>query len=173
LRLLIECTSFCNIQSRARTHAILVIDLYELLGNPTTWKRGPWKRKNTLGKCPWQNPVIQLNVSNYLCQNLVQITYSKTSMSGPFDVRYNTDIFNMHLFQARNSLTSISCVSVIPHTSMYTLICLPGIQISRHGVDINCVEDLTWPLDDTLVSLLEAILSLQSLILSSSLLFNI
>jgi hypothetical protein len=28
--------SFCNIQSRARTYAILVIGLYELLGNPTT-----------------------------------------------------------------------------------------------------------------------------------------
>ena len=27
---------FCNLQSRARTHAILVIGLYELLGNPTT-----------------------------------------------------------------------------------------------------------------------------------------
>jgi len=27
---------FCNIQSRARTHAVLVIGLYELLGNPTT-----------------------------------------------------------------------------------------------------------------------------------------
>jgi hypothetical protein len=27
---------FCNLQSRARTHAVLVIDLYELLGNPTT-----------------------------------------------------------------------------------------------------------------------------------------
>jgi hypothetical protein len=27
---------FCNLQNRARTHAILVIGLYELLGNPTT-----------------------------------------------------------------------------------------------------------------------------------------
>ena len=27
---------FCNLQSRARTHAVLVIGLYELLGNPTT-----------------------------------------------------------------------------------------------------------------------------------------
>jgi hypothetical protein len=26
---------FCNLQSRVRTHAVLVIDLYELLGNPT------------------------------------------------------------------------------------------------------------------------------------------
>jgi hypothetical protein len=26
----------CNLQSRARTHAVLVIGLYELLGNPTT-----------------------------------------------------------------------------------------------------------------------------------------
>ena len=27
---------FCNLQIRARTHAVLVIGLYELLGNPTT-----------------------------------------------------------------------------------------------------------------------------------------
>jgi hypothetical protein len=27
---------FCNLQSRSRTHAVLVIDLYALLGNPTT-----------------------------------------------------------------------------------------------------------------------------------------
>jgi hypothetical protein len=36
LRLYVECTLFCNLQSQARTHAVLVIDLYELLGNPTT-----------------------------------------------------------------------------------------------------------------------------------------
>jgi hypothetical protein len=36
LRLRVECTLFCNIQSRARNHAVLVIGLYELLGNPTT-----------------------------------------------------------------------------------------------------------------------------------------
>ena len=28
---------FCNLQSRARTHAVLMIGLYELLGNPTTY----------------------------------------------------------------------------------------------------------------------------------------
>jgi hypothetical protein len=27
---------FCNLQSQARTYAVLVIGLYELLGNPTT-----------------------------------------------------------------------------------------------------------------------------------------
>jgi hypothetical protein len=27
---------FCDLQSRARTHAVLVIGLYELFGNPTT-----------------------------------------------------------------------------------------------------------------------------------------
>ena len=34
-----DCESsapFCNLQIRARTHVILVIGLYELLGNPTT-----------------------------------------------------------------------------------------------------------------------------------------
>jgi hypothetical protein len=33
LRLQVECTLFCNLQSRVRTHAVLVIGLYELLGN--------------------------------------------------------------------------------------------------------------------------------------------
>jgi hypothetical protein len=36
LRLRVQCTLSCNLQSRARTHAVLVIGLYELLGNPTT-----------------------------------------------------------------------------------------------------------------------------------------
>jgi hypothetical protein len=31
-----SATFFCNLQSRVRTHAVLVIGLYELLGNPTT-----------------------------------------------------------------------------------------------------------------------------------------
>jgi hypothetical protein len=35
LRLRVECTLFCNLQSRALTHAVLVIGLYELL-DPTT-----------------------------------------------------------------------------------------------------------------------------------------
>jgi hypothetical protein len=35
-RLQVECTFFCNLQSRARTHTILVIGLYELFGNPIT-----------------------------------------------------------------------------------------------------------------------------------------
>ena len=32
LRMRVECTLFCNLQSRNRTHAVLVIGLYELLG---------------------------------------------------------------------------------------------------------------------------------------------
>jgi len=32
----VEFTLFRNLQSRARTHAVLGIGLYELLGNPTT-----------------------------------------------------------------------------------------------------------------------------------------
>jgi len=36
LRLRVECTLFCNLQSPARTHAVLVIGLHKFLGNPTT-----------------------------------------------------------------------------------------------------------------------------------------
>jgi hypothetical protein len=35
--MLIILHPFCNLQSRARTHAVLVIGLYELIGNPTTY----------------------------------------------------------------------------------------------------------------------------------------
>jgi hypothetical protein len=34
LRLRVEYTLFCNLQNRARTLVVLVIGLYELLGNP-------------------------------------------------------------------------------------------------------------------------------------------
>ena len=36
LRIRVEYTIFCNLQSRAQTQAVLVRGLYELLGNPTT-----------------------------------------------------------------------------------------------------------------------------------------
>jgi len=64
MRLRVECTLFCNLQSRAWIHAVLVIGLYELLGNPTTlthWATRPsviirktWsgtKIRNVHGKC--------------------------------------------------------------------------------------------------------------------------
>ena len=35
MQLRVECTLFCNVPSRVRTHAVFVIGLYELLGNPT------------------------------------------------------------------------------------------------------------------------------------------
>jgi hypothetical protein len=38
----IECTLFCNLQSQVRTHTVLVIGLYELLGNPTTHSAKNW-----------------------------------------------------------------------------------------------------------------------------------
>ena len=54
LRLGVKCTLFCNLQSQARTHAVFVIDLYELLCNPTHWvksgkSRGSdrWKKTST------------------------------------------------------------------------------------------------------------------------------
>jgi hypothetical protein len=37
LRLRVEYTLSCDLKSRMRTHAILVIGLSELLGNPTTY----------------------------------------------------------------------------------------------------------------------------------------
>jgi hypothetical protein len=50
LRLQVECTLFCNLQSRMWTHAVLVIGLYELLGNPTTLLIEPPGPSNTTMK---------------------------------------------------------------------------------------------------------------------------
>ena len=36
LRLRVKCTLFCNLQSQAGTHAVLVIGKCEVLSNPTT-----------------------------------------------------------------------------------------------------------------------------------------
>jgi D-alanyl-lipoteichoic acid acyltransferase DltB (MBOAT superfamily) len=61
LLLWVECTLFCILQSRTRTHVVLVIGLYELLGNLTHWATrvlitfpyfplitlGPWSRFHT------------------------------------------------------------------------------------------------------------------------------
>jgi hypothetical protein len=44
---------FCNLQSRARTHAVLVIGLYELLGKPTTYLT--------------EQPGPLLNIDNVMC----------------------------------------------------------------------------------------------------------
>ena len=56
LRLRVKCTLFCNVQSRAWTHAALVIGFYELLGNPTTYliePIGPWVRLEVSGINLW------------------------------------------------------------------------------------------------------------------------
>jgi hypothetical protein len=36
LQLRVECTFFCNLQSRVQTQTVFMIGLYELLDNPTT-----------------------------------------------------------------------------------------------------------------------------------------
>jgi hypothetical protein len=49
LWLRVECTFFCNLQSRAQTHAVLVIGLYELLlSHP-----GPFRCDLTYGWFGW------------------------------------------------------------------------------------------------------------------------
>jgi hypothetical protein len=39
---------FCNLQSRARTHAVLMLGLYELLGNPDSYDKTELFPYNTL-----------------------------------------------------------------------------------------------------------------------------
>jgi hypothetical protein len=47
----VECTLLCNIQSRGRTHAVLVIGFYELLGNPTNLTH--WATRALQSKWAW------------------------------------------------------------------------------------------------------------------------
>ena len=57
---------FCNLQSRVQTHAILVIGLYELLGNPTTQliEHGPC---HILGKgCIYYVGVQYMTIKNII-----------------------------------------------------------------------------------------------------------
>ena len=54
LRMRVEWTLLCNLQSRARTHAVLVIGLYELLSNLTTSliePPGPLEQRETTKIC--------------------------------------------------------------------------------------------------------------------------
>ena len=55
LQLRVECTLFCNLQSWARIHAVLMVGLYELLGNPTTYNSlnhtGPWRKRRWHDVC--------------------------------------------------------------------------------------------------------------------------
>ena len=68
-------------------------------------------------------------------------------MSGPFDFRYKTDIFKRYLSQARNSFTSSSCVSVIPHK--LTFYCVHrfihcDMSSGNSGLTAWCGYPLCW-----------------------------
>ena len=55
---------FCYLQNRVRTHAVLVIGLYELLGNPTTLLNepsGPLKKQKQTKQTNKNNLYILFN----------------------------------------------------------------------------------------------------------------
>ena len=63
LRLRVECTLFCNLQSRVRTHAVLVIGLHELIGNPTTYLTEPTGSLSSQTFCTfWTDLILKLYV---------------------------------------------------------------------------------------------------------------
>ena len=80
LRLRVECTLSCNLQKRVRTHAVLVIWLYELLGNPTTSLSHPDPpcRLKTIQRhiclklkcCPWMNALWKRSYSKPVSHNI-------------------------------------------------------------------------------------------------------
>ena len=87
LQLWVAMHPFCNLQSRARTHAILVIGLYELLGNPnylTHWATralSVHRRKTDTAmkdkkNCPRKLKKEEIIWMHYLCpsQNRVWIS---------------------------------------------------------------------------------------------------
>ena len=61
MRLRVECTLFCNLKRRAWTHAVLVIGLYELLGNPTTSLIEP-PRPSAVPVLIWIKSIINLTI---------------------------------------------------------------------------------------------------------------
>jgi len=63
-----SATFFCNLQSRARTQAVLVIGLYELLGNPTTYIIEPPGPLFERGKSIYNICHIASQYKMYLCE---------------------------------------------------------------------------------------------------------
>jgi hypothetical protein len=76
LRLRVECTLFCNLQSRVRTHAVLVIGLYELLGNPTNSLSHPGYRYYT--KAQMNNLRFNIEIQDSISE--IKIRDSKFSI---------------------------------------------------------------------------------------------
>ena len=73
MRLRVECTLFCNLQSWAPTYAILVIGLYELL-DPTTY--------NSLSHPYWTKCVYWLSGSHHFQSFMVGTEISVTNDHG-------------------------------------------------------------------------------------------
>jgi hypothetical protein len=65
LQLRVECTIFFNLQSRAWTHAVLVIGLYKLLGNP--WS--PWYSWN-IAESGIKTPKIKI-IDRTICKGVI------------------------------------------------------------------------------------------------------
>ena len=74
---------FCNLQSRERTHTVLVICLYELLGNPTTYliePPGPFTVGRALGTvtnrhigCENKIYVLRCSIQPQVCSHFVYL----------------------------------------------------------------------------------------------------
>ena len=95
---------FCNLQSRARTHALLVICLYELLGNPTTLFIEP------PGSFQW------FEVKSYQCMNYTHILKSNW-------IRTSTGLKALEkLLERRNGYFSVSWIKSLLIWSPLTLV---------------------------------------------------
>ena len=69
---------FCNLQSRARTHAVLVIGLYEFSGNPTTQFIEPIGPRNIVESSAKHHKPTTINLINRQTQsNTIILSFKK------------------------------------------------------------------------------------------------
>ena len=86
---------FCNLQIQARTHAVLVIGLYDLLGNPTTEVIEPLEPFNIL------KSFIQLDANSKACWVLVNASQVVGQEKGQKDKQPSTK----HTHKAKDRVT--------------------------------------------------------------------
>ena len=99
LRLRFECTFFCNLQSLARTHAVLVIGLYELL-DPTTQLIEPPGPPFSIGFCKYSDSVVFCKCSDSVvfCKCSDSVVFCKCSECGILYMFRQCGIFSFSFY---------------------------------------------------------------------------
>jgi hypothetical protein len=141
---------FCNLQTRERTHAVLVIGLYELLGNPTTELT-----RALLRLCTYIDHIIVPDVmSNKPCQcrntdywtddtlliNHVSAETLATGRSIPSGTNSPSSVVSTQL--SRNASCALNLISMfLSHTQNYVIVAPDNLILHRNKcVGCNIIE---------------------------------